>query len=99
MTNRHSSIPAIHPGEILREDILPELKISKTAVARALNISRQTLYDIINERQPVTAEMAIRLGKVLNSTPQFWANMQSAYDLQAAEQRLDLSEVQVLRSA
>ena len=55
MITRHASIEPVHPGEILREDILPALFMSKTAVADALGISRQTLYGILNERQPVTA--------------------------------------------
>ena len=59
MIERHPSIDPVHPGEILREDILPALSMSKTAVADALGISRQTLYDILNEKQPVTAEMAV----------------------------------------
>ena len=60
MIERHASIDPTHPGEILREDILPALCMSKTAVADALGISRQTLYGILNEKQPVTAEMAVR---------------------------------------
>ena len=61
MIERHPSIESAHPGEILRDDILPALSMSKAAVAEALGISRQTLYDILNEKQPVTAEMAVRL--------------------------------------
>ena len=57
MIERHPSIDPVHPGEILREDILPALAMSKKAVAAALGVSRQTLYDILNEQQPVTAEM------------------------------------------
>ena len=65
MIDRHSSIEPVHPGEVLHEDVLPALSMSKTAVADALGISRQTLYDILNKKQPVSAEMAVRFGKLL----------------------------------
>ena len=76
MTERHPSLVPAHPGEILREDVLPAVSMTKTAVARALGISRQTLYDIINEKQPVTAEMAVRFGKLFGNGAAFWLNLQ-----------------------
>ena len=69
MLKKHSSLPAVHPGEIIREDVLPDIDKSKTDIAKALKISRQTLYDIINERQPVTAEMAVRLANCWETDP------------------------------
>ena len=84
MIERHPSIDPAHPGEILREDVLPALGVSKTAVAAALGISRQTLYDILNEKQPVTAEMAVRFGKLFGNGPGFWVNLQRNYDLARA---------------
>ena len=97
--NRHASIPPMHPGELIREDLLPALGVSKTALARSLGISRQTLYDILNERQPVTAEMAIRFGKLFGNGARFWANMQRAYDLAIAEQNVDVSRIPTLTAA
>lgn len=90
---RHASISPTHPGELLREVILPDLEMSKTAIASALQISRQTLYDILNERQPVTAEMAVRFGKLFGNGPRFWLNMQRAYDLDVAQQAVDVSSI------
>ncbi len=87
-----SHIPA-HPGEILREDILPNIGMAKTAVACAIGISRQTLYDILNERQPVTAEMAVRFGKFFGNGARFWINMQRNCDLAIAKQNIDTSEI------
>ena len=58
-----------HPGELLREDVLPALKKSKTEIANLLGISRQTLYDILAEKQPVTPGMALRLGKLCGNGP------------------------------
>src|ERR1700759_3634639 len=57
----------MHPGEMLREDVLPSLGKSKTEIASLLGISRQTLFDILRERQPVTPAMALRFGKLLGN--------------------------------
>lgn len=70
-----------HPGEILREDVLPALGKSKTEIAALLGISRPTLYDILGERQPVTPHTALRLGKLLGNGGGFWLRLQAAYDL------------------
>jgi addiction module HigA family antidote len=77
-----------HPGEILREDVLPALGRPKTEIARLLGISRQTLYDILEERQPITPAMALRIGKLLGTTPESWLNMQRDYDLRRAEREM-----------
>lgn len=76
-----SGLPPTHPGEILREDILPALDLPKTEIARRLGISRQTLYDLTAERLPVTPAMALRLGRFLGNGAAFWLNLQQAYDL------------------
>ena len=97
--NRHASIPPMHPGELIREDLLPALGVSKTQLARSLGISRQTLYDILNERQPVTAEMAVRFGKLFGNGARFWVNMQRAFDLAIAEQNVNVSRIPTLTAA
>ncbi|HWJ75271.1 MAG TPA: HigA family addiction module antitoxin [Kaistia sp.] len=76
-----SGLPPTHPGEILREDVLPGLDMSKTEIARLLGVSRQTLHDVLAERQPVTPAMALRLAKLFGSSPQVWINLQRDYDL------------------
>ena len=91
MIERHPSVDPVHPGEILRKDVLPALSMSKTAVADALEISRQTLYDILNEKQPVTAEMAVRFGKLFGNGPNLWINLQRAYDLAIAQRAVGVS--------
>ncbi len=98
MIDRHPSIAPAHPGEILREDILPALSMSKTAVAEALGISRQTLYDILNEKQPVTAEMAVRFGKLFGNGGRFWVNLQRSHDLTVAERSVDVSGIPTLEA-
>ena len=98
MIDRHPSIEPVHPGEILREDVLPTLSMSKTALAGALGISRQTLYDILNEKQPVTAEMAVRFGKLFGNGARFWLNLQRARDLAVAERTVDVSRIPTLET-
>lgn len=92
-------LPAMHPGEILREDILPALGRSKTEIAGLLGISRQTLHDIMTEKQPVTVGMAVRLGKLIGNGPVFWLNLQRAYDLERAEHEVDVSAIPTLVAA
>ena len=69
-------------------------------MAEALKISRQALcdilYDILNEKQPVTAEIAVRFGKLFGNGPGFWVNLQRAYDLAIAQQSVDVSEIPTL---
>jgi len=75
-----------HPGEVLREDVLPSLNISKAELARRLGVSRPTLYGVLNEEYSVTPNLALRLGRLLGNSPQMWVNMQAAYDLCIVEQ-------------
>lgn len=74
-------LPPMHPGELLREDILPALAVPRAEIARLLGVSRQTLHAILTERSPVTAEMALRLGKLCGNGPELWLNLQTRYDL------------------
>ena len=76
---------AVHPGEILREDILPEIKMTESRLAEHLNVSRMTVNRLINERQSLSPDMALRLGKLFGNSPGFWLNLQNAYDLSKAE--------------
>jgi antitoxin HigA-1 len=80
-------LPPMHPGELLRDEILPALDRPKTEIAKLLGVSRQTLYDILEERQPVTPAMALRLGKLCGNGPDLWLNLQKRYDLHLAQQK------------
>ena len=81
-------LPPMHPGQLLREEILPALNRPKTQIAKLLGVSRQTLYDLLEENQPVTPIMALRLGKLCGNGPDLWLNLQRRYDLQRASQQL-----------
>ena len=81
-------IRPVHPAEILREDALPALGRPKAEIARLMGISRQTLYDLLNERQPVTEQMALRIGKLTGTTAESWLRMQSQYDMKIAERAM-----------
>ncbi len=91
----------IHPGEMLREDVLPAVGRTKVEIAAMLRISRQTLYDILNERQPVTPGMALRLARMFGGGPEAWLNMQRNYDLAIAERKLgdELAAIPLLVAA
>ncbi|HKO07749.1 MAG TPA: HigA family addiction module antitoxin [Alphaproteobacteria bacterium] len=75
-------LPPMHPGELLREDVVPALGRSRVEIARLLGVSRQTLHAILTERAPVTPEMALRLGKLCGNGPELWLNLQARYDIE-----------------
>lgn len=80
--NPTRGLPPVHPGALLREDVLPNVGLTKTEIAKALGISRAQLYAILSEKAPVTAAMALRLGRFFGNGPELWLNMQSNYDLE-----------------
>jgi addiction module HigA family antidote len=80
--------PAMHPGELLREDVLPALGRPKTEIARLLGVSLHTLYDILDEKQPITPAMALRIGELCGNGPDLWLNLQKTYDLWRAEKEI-----------
>jgi addiction module HigA family antidote len=70
-----------HPGEILREDVLPETGLTQGEFARMLGVSRRTVNEILQEKRPVTVDMAHRLARVLNTSPDVWLGLQQDVDL------------------
>ena len=78
----------VHPGEILREDVLEKLGLSVSEVARRLGVSRQQLHRILACTHPITTEMALRMGKFAGNGPGLWLRMQQAYDLWYAENKM-----------
>jgi addiction module HigA family antidote len=83
---RKKGLPPVHPGEILKEDVLPSVGLSVTAVAKALGVSRQMLHDILAGRKPLSAVMCLKVSRLFGSTPELWMRLQATYDLKMAEQ-------------
>ncbi|HXC40434.1 MAG TPA: HigA family addiction module antitoxin [Burkholderiales bacterium] len=75
-----------HPGEILREDVLPALSMTQTEFARRLGVSRLSVSELLLEKRGLSADMAIRVGRLTNTTPESWLRMQEAVDLWELEQ-------------
>ena len=82
-----NGLPAIHPGEFLRET-LDDLGLTQAAFASALGISPMRVSHLLKGDRPITAELALRLGRALSQTPQYWMNLQTTYDLKMAEAAL-----------
>lgn len=95
-----SGLPAIHPGEFLRE-ALEELQVSQAQFARAIGVSAMRISHVVNGSRPVTAELALLFGKSLGQSPQYWLNLQADYDLKLAEKaiRVQLRSVAELPTA
>ena len=94
--------PAPHPGEHLREDYLPAFNLTAGALARAMGLKDRTRIErLIREKQPITADTALRLGKVFGTSAQFWINLQNAHDLSKAaiETRDELKAIKPLAAA
>lgn len=80
-------LPAIHPGEFLNET-LRELNISQAEFARAIGVSPMRISHVVKGTRPVTAELALLVGRAFGQSPQYWLNLQTAYDLKIAEANL-----------
>lgn len=81
-------LPPVHPGEILREEFLAPLQLTRSAVAAALRVPRTRIERIAREEKPVTTDTALRLGKFFKTGGAFWMNAQARYDLETAEDML-----------
>jgi addiction module HigA family antidote len=77
-----------HPGEILREDVLPSLNLAVSLCAKKLGVSRQHLYKVLREEAGISPELALRLGQFLGNGPDFWLRMQQKFDLWEIRQNL-----------
>ncbi|MBS3649145.1 HigA family addiction module antidote protein [Pseudaminobacter sp. 19-2017] len=71
----------VHPGEILREEFLPEYSLTPGSLAKALHVPRDRIEKLVREKRAVTADTAMRLARYFNTTPQFWMNLQANHDL------------------
>ena len=81
MTRKNRRMPPVHPGEILREDLMKPLRLSVNGLARELKVPATRVSEIISGRRGLNADTALRLSRYFGSTPEFWINLQAAYDL------------------
>ena len=84
-----------HPGEMLREDFLPEYGLTVSSLAKAIGVSRQSINELLRERRRVSPEMALRLARLFGNSPEFWLNAQRAVDLQVAAQAIQNKVVSI----
>lgn len=100
-STHYRSIKPTHPGEMLREDFMPDYGLTVIGLARQLGVSRQTVNELLRERRAVTPDMALRLSRLFRNSPEFWLNAQSAVDLWLAqkENRRSLLSIKPLNAA
>ena len=90
-------MPPVHPGEILKEMYLDPLKVNITQLAENLGVARKTISQLVNGHMGVSAEMALRLAKAFDTTPELWLNMQRNYDLWYASTKIKVDSIRSLR--
>ena len=88
MAKSQKLLPPIHPGEILRADFMEPLGLSMNRLALDLRVPVTRIAEIVHERRGITPDTALRLARYFNTSPGFWLNLQSAYDLEAAQDKL-----------
>ena len=90
-----------HPGEMLREDFLPDYGLTVSSLAKAIGVSRQSINELLRERRGVSPEMALRLARLFGNSPEFWLNAQRAVDLWVAAQSIqnDMTRIRPLTLA
>lgn len=90
-----------HPGEMLREDFLPDYELNVAGLADALGVSRQSINELLRERRAVSPEMALRLGRLFGNSAEFWLNAQRTLDLWEAEQTIkaEVARIRPLNAA
>ena len=85
---RDRKVRPTHPGEMLREDFLPDYGLTTSSLAKALAVSRQTVNELLRARRAVSPEMALRLSRLFGNSPEFWLNAQRAVDLWDAKKNI-----------
>jgi len=86
---RKKGLPPTHPGELLREEIMPAARLTQEELARRLGVSRRTINEIVGEKRSVSADMAHRLARFFDTTPELWLGLQQDVDLWKARQAAD----------
>ncbi len=84
-----------HPGEMIREDFMPDYGLTTTLLADALGVSRQTINELLRERRSITPIMALRLSRLFGNSPEFWLNVQHSWDLWESEKRFQKELIKI----
>ncbi|HEX2942987.1 MAG TPA: HigA family addiction module antitoxin [Rhodopila sp.] len=77
----------MHPGRVLREEYMEPMRLDTTGLAQALGVPQSQIAHVIDDREPLTSDLALRLARCFRTSPQFWLGLQTAYDLSVAEAR------------
>ena len=93
---RPKSLPPIHPGEILKVDFLDALEISQYRLAKAMHVPPRRINEIVQGKRGISADTALRLSKALGTSAGFWMNLQSRFDIETAEDEIELAEIERL---
>jgi antitoxin HigA-1 len=98
-TKRPTRRQPTHPGAILREDVLPALNITQTEFAKRLGVSRLTVSELLHEKRALSPDMALRLSKLLSTSPESWLKMQQTLDIWELERQGDYDKIKALKAA
>ena len=90
------SLPPIHPGEVLKLDFLDALEISQYRLAKAMQVPPRRINEIVQGKRGISADTSLRLSKALGMTAAFWMNLQTRFDIETAEDVVELSDVECL---
>ena len=98
---KRREIAPTHPGEMLREDFMPDYNLTTSGLAKKLGVSRQTVNELLRERRAVSPSTALRLSRLFGNTPEFWLNAQRAVDLWKAQREIrdEIERIKPLRAA
>lgn len=86
--NKQTNGPKVHPGEVLREDFLPDYGLTAYGLAKELHVARDRIESLVREKRGITADTALRLARYFGTSPEMWMNMQARYDLAVAKEKL-----------
>jgi addiction module HigA family antidote len=89
----------IHPGEVLLEEFLQEYGVSQNRLGREIGMSPRAVNEIVHGKRSITANSALRIAKFFGTSPEFWLNLQTSYDLEEAAKTIDLKQIKSIEAA
>ena len=98
-TQNKTAHPPVHPGKILREAFMTDYGLTAYAIANSQHVPRDRIENIVREKRGISADTAVRLARLFGTTPQFWMNLQSGYELQRVLDRVALDDIEPISNA